>query len=339
VAVSGVAPGLGSTSQFIAAATFSDGSTQAVTNLAAWQSSNAGVLSVSASGLVTALAAGDADVTATYQSTKGSVHLSIAVRTYGLVGTIMDENTRSPLTDVRVEALNGANAGKVASTDASGTYTFSSLVAETFRLRASKDGYVWGEQNVTVPDIPRADFFLHQSCGVSVSPESYSAINMPFGLGGFTLTATSSSCPWTVTTTDDWIGLTGPRSGMGSSTIPFTLVPNMPVTASRTGSILLSWPGSSARLLVEERPAACTPSTTITVPPSTRGYMFDFAYGCIFNTTITADVPWIHLGSGTHGGGEYKDVLFDPNPGAPRVGHVTVDGHGNGLYEQYTFVQ
>src|SRR5262249_45628776 len=68
---------------------------------------------------------------------------------YSLTGVINDETTRAPLADVRVEVLNGVYAGQTASTDLSGTYTFTGLAAETFRLRASKDGYLWGEQNVT----------------------------------------------------------------------------------------------------------------------------------------------------------------------------------------------
>ena len=260
-------------------------------------------------------------------------------RTYTLVGTIADETTRAPLPDVRVEIINGVNVGKVATTDASGTYNLVGLVAETFRLRASKDGYGSGEQNVTVPDIPRADFFLHQPCAVSVSPTSYSSINGPFfGAGILTLTAGSPTCSWNLSTTDDWIKLSPPTSGTGSSTVNFSLVINMPVTAGRTGSILLSWPGGSTRVSVEEQPANCTPSATITVPPAGPGYMFYLGQGCIFNTTLTVDVPWIRLGSG-HAAGTYIDIFIDPNPGAQRIGHVTADGHGNGLYSQYTFVQ
>ena len=316
----------------------STGATQSVTNLATWQSSNNGVVTVSPSGLAAAVAPGNADITATYQGTSGSLHLDVAMRTYGLVGVIADEATRSPLADVRVEVLNGANAGKTASTDTAGSYTFGGLVAETFRLRASKDGYGSGEQNVTVPDVPRADFFLHQPCAASVSPTSYSAINVPFS-GGLLALTTSPTCSWTASTSDDWIHLTPPTSGTGSSTIYFTSVPNMPVTASRIGSILLSWPGGSTRVPVEERPATCTPSSTNTVPAAGAAYMFNLGEGCYFNTTITVDVPWIHLGTGTHGGGLYVDVTIDANPGAQRVGHITVDGHGNGLYAQYTLVQ
>ena len=338
IAVSGTAPTVGSTSQLTATATLSNGSTEAVTTQATWQSSNAAVLTVNSSGLAMAIAAGDADLTATYAGVKGSLHLSVAPRTLGLIGVIADETTRGALADVRVEVLNGINGGKVASTDASGTYTFTGLVAETFRLRASKDGYAWGEQNVTVPDVPRADFFLHQACSVSVSPTFDSMLNGPFG-SAISVSATPSSCPWNASTSDDWITLMPPTSGTGSSTIYFRVIANMPVTASRTGSILVSWSGGNTRVTIEQRPATCTPSDTFAVAASGRGWMFDLGAGCYFNTTMSVDVPWIHIGRDTHGGGLFIDVTVDPNSGAQRIGHITMDGHGNGLYAQYTFVQ
>src|ERR1051326_3785043 len=71
VAVSGSAPLVGATAQFSATATLSDGTSKPVTSAASWSSSNGGVAGVSASGVVTGVAAGDADITATYQSASG----------------------------------------------------------------------------------------------------------------------------------------------------------------------------------------------------------------------------------------------------------------------------
>jgi len=36
---------------------------------------------------------------------------------------------------------------------------------------------------------------------------------------------------------------------------------------------------------------------------------------------------------------QYIGIFIDPNPGERRIGHITMDGHGNGLYAQYTSVQ
>ncbi len=56
----------GTTQQFTATATFSDGTTQDVTSQTLWQSTNTGVLSISAQGLGTANGAGSAAISATY---------------------------------------------------------------------------------------------------------------------------------------------------------------------------------------------------------------------------------------------------------------------------------
>jgi hypothetical protein len=333
---------VGSTSQLTATATLSNGSTQTVTTQATWQSSNAAVLTVSASGLAAGVAPGDADVVAKYEGSNGSLHLSVAPRTYGLTGVIADETTRAALAEVRVEVLNGTNAGKTASTDMSGTYRFAGLLAETFRLRASKEGFAAGEQNVTVPEIPRADFFLHQPCSITVSPTSYSQLNVPYDTAEhlLTVTAAPSTCTWNVSTSDDWIKFAPPTTGTGSSTVTFHVLSPEPVTVLRTGAILVSSAGASTRIPTELRPASCT-SGTVAVPADGAGYgLWNIGEGCFLNTTLTVDVPWIHGGQRTSGGGLYLvDIYIDPNTGAQRIGHITMDGHGNGLYAQHTFVQ
>jgi len=68
----------GDSAQFTAFAVFSDGSAQTVTNQANWLSSNSAVATVSTTGFVTAVAAGDADVRATYQGVTGTAHMTVA---------------------------------------------------------------------------------------------------------------------------------------------------------------------------------------------------------------------------------------------------------------------
>lgn len=79
LAVSGTAPVVEQMTQFSAEATYSDGKTQNVTSLAAWSSSNTAVATVSSSGRVTGVAAGEADIKATYQDVSGTRHVSIVV--------------------------------------------------------------------------------------------------------------------------------------------------------------------------------------------------------------------------------------------------------------------
>ena len=77
VAVTGTVPTVGGTSQLAATATLTTGTTQDVTSQATWQSSNTAVATVNATGLVTGVAAGAVQITATYQSVSGVDNLSI----------------------------------------------------------------------------------------------------------------------------------------------------------------------------------------------------------------------------------------------------------------------
>jgi uncharacterized protein YjdB len=78
VTVTGAAPAVGSAVQFTATAMLSDGTTQDVTSVAAWQSSDPSAATVSSTGVVTAMAAGTVDVTATYQNVTGTDEITIA---------------------------------------------------------------------------------------------------------------------------------------------------------------------------------------------------------------------------------------------------------------------
>lgn len=77
IAITGTAPAVGATAQFTAIATMSNGTTQDVTSLSAWQSSNTGAATVSSSGVVTGVAEGAATVQATYLSVTGTDPITI----------------------------------------------------------------------------------------------------------------------------------------------------------------------------------------------------------------------------------------------------------------------
>jgi hypothetical protein len=64
--------------QLTALARLSDGNSQDVTRLSAWESSNQAVATVSPAGMLTVVGAGELDVRATYQNVSGSTHLRVA---------------------------------------------------------------------------------------------------------------------------------------------------------------------------------------------------------------------------------------------------------------------
>jgi hypothetical protein len=151
----------------------------------------------------------------------------------------------------------------------------------------------------------------------------------------------AGDCMWTASTTDAWIGRVTPTSGMGSATVSYDVPDNVQI-APRIGSILVAWAGGGTRFTVTQGGAFCRPSETFQEPARGDAWIFAVGPGCFLNTTLAFDVSWLHVPplSPTTGGGHYLNLFIDPNPGAPRTGHITMSGkNGNGLYAQYTFVQ
>ena len=175
-------------------------------------------------------------------------------QTYTLTGVISDPAAKG-IPNARVEVLNGDNTGKAVATDGNGAYTMTGLLGGTFRLRASADGYTTGEQNVTVPDVPRADFTLQRSsaaCNYDVSATGRINVSDLFGSFGVTMTRTSGSCSWQASTDVDWLT---PRtsSGDGGASLTFFYSTN-PGFTGRLGTITFSWAGGSAQLQVAQNP-------------------------------------------------------------------------------------
>jgi hypothetical protein len=97
VTLNGAPPLVGASTQFSATATFADGGTQDVTTQSTWQSSNTSVVTVT-SGLVTAIGAGTATVSATYQGVIGSQNVLIPNR-YIFSGTVSAAVRGAPQSD------------------------------------------------------------------------------------------------------------------------------------------------------------------------------------------------------------------------------------------------
>ena len=208
--------------------------------------------------------------------------IALEPQAFTLTGVITDVGTRAGIEGARLEIVSGANTGKTATTDRSGAYTIRELAAGNFRLRASATGYDAGEQGVTVPANPRADFELRRSgstapCVYSVAPSG--RVNIPFSPPGtlsVTMTRTSGSCAWQASTDVSWLTL-GSASGNGDSTLSVSYRPNASFIG-RVGTVFIDWSGGRAQLSViqgAELPAFCRVVTltvngqsTISVPAS-----------------------------------------------------------------------
>jgi hypothetical protein len=77
IAITGIAPTVGASSQFTAIATMGDGTTQDVTSTATWRSSNTSDATVSTTGIVTSVSAGTVQIQATYLTVTGTDSLTI----------------------------------------------------------------------------------------------------------------------------------------------------------------------------------------------------------------------------------------------------------------------
>ena len=220
---------------------------------------------------------------------------------YELVGSIRDADTRAPIDGARVEALNGANAGRTSTTDSTGAYTLANLVAGTFRMRASASGYDPGEQNVTIPDAPRADMSLRRTaaptpaaCAYAVAPTGYCELPpYPGAELPMTITRTTGSCGWRASADVDWIGVT---SGSGSGDSPAVITVSVGPLAGyvyREGRVTVSWNGGQAQLVVHQLPRTPAYCEVFVTVDGQRGE---------FNVPST--------------GGQYT-AHVDPQPGVP----------------------
>jgi hypothetical protein len=173
-----------------------------------------------------------------------------------LSGVINDLDSRLPIADARVEILTGSNAGKASTTDAAGAYRLTDLTAETFRMRASANGYDAGEQNVTVPDILRADLWLRRSapaaCAYAVT-RSFEG-TLPFTGGQFTLSVTrlSGTCGWQATSNVGWMSL-ATQAGNGTTAVAVTYQPNA-TFIGRNGSLTVQWSTGQIEINVGQSP-------------------------------------------------------------------------------------
>ncbi len=258
--------------------------------------------------------------------------------THTLTGVITDAATGGGIQGARVEALNGANVGKAVTTDASGAYALTGLTAETFRMRASAAGYDSGEQNVTVPDVPRADMALRQTggpCAYTIDPASQSAGDLG-GTFTATITRTSGSCGWQARTSDStMISFPSATSGGGSGTLTY-LVPTWTGLGPRTGTIFIEWSGGSAQLTVRQSaflPPPCQfrllpPILTVPLTPA-AGQRFsltiDVSGGPGCDWKAVADDAWIHLEQSSVSGVDNGTILFSVDSStSSRTGSISI---------------
>jgi hypothetical protein len=147
-------PEFGESSRCQAFAEFADGGGD-VTGLAEWSTGNPAIASVSSTGLVTAHAAGEVAIRASYRGVSGFAAVWV-LPDGGVHGTsrTLQGNVYSlngPLADVLMEILNGPNAGRKTTTGVTGYFYIDGLQDGQFTIRLSKPGYTTAEYIWSIP--------------------------------------------------------------------------------------------------------------------------------------------------------------------------------------------
>lgn len=162
VAVSGnLAVSEGATSQLTATATMSNGSTQDVTGQATWESSNTMIATVSATGLLTAVATGTADISATYQGRMGRGTAQVAAARYLLTVTANSVTALDTCDDFTQGLSNGEFAIRVRAETANG----GGLTMTTTSNYPSRSGAVSLGRNETLSITTVRDFNVNGAPG------------------------------------------------------------------------------------------------------------------------------------------------------------------------------
>jgi hypothetical protein len=147
VAVIGAPSASSSPFQLTAISRSPDGSTQDVTRIATWESSNVQLANVSV-GYVTILGNGAVDLTATYQGASGTAHVNVSLpQTFTLRG-VVDEIAPNVhgIAGVRVQIVGGNET----LTDDQGMFAIPGVSAGRLLIEYSKTGYQTLETNVVV---------------------------------------------------------------------------------------------------------------------------------------------------------------------------------------------
>lgn len=316
VSVSGTAPGIGATAQFAATATLSNGTTQTATAQAAWSSSNTSVASVSSAGLVTGVAAGEADIAATFQNQTGRLHVTIvsaAPLAFTLSGIVNDATSGGILPNITIQVTDSAGTVRSAVTGSTGAFSIGGLSIGPASLTASAVSYQTTTRTVAITADTRVDIALPRV----VCTLTLSASNVSFPTGGGTgsvaVTSQSTGCAWQARSNDAFITVTSGSAGTDAGTVSFSVAAN--TGAARSGSLTIA-------------------GTTVTVTQAAAPVMVTAVYDPTFKAPICNDIG-LGCDSGTLLQGSGSTESNQPNT----VFNSCPDGAGAGHFGLIRFIR
>jgi Bacterial Ig-like domain (group 2)/Viral BACON domain len=196
----------GQTRQLVATATQSTGATSDVTQTATWLSSAPGVATVSPAGLVTAVGEGQVEISATFQSVKGTlgvgvnpvrcaVSISPANATFGPFGGGGSVQVQVSAASCRWSARSDASWLPLVfepATPGSGTFTYTAPANSTTDTRIANIAVTTstGERTVHAVTVNRTT-----GCSYVTDPEE-ATFTASGGTGQFRVITTPNNCQW-----------------------------------------------------------------------------------------------------------------------------------------------
>jgi hypothetical protein len=149
---------------------------------------------------------------------------------------------------------------------------------------------------------------------------------------------TQASCPWTVSSTANWLSVATPLSGSGSGTIRFTVADNWDLP--RFGQVLVRWPTPSAGQNVRVNQAGCryfaTPSV-FSIAAAGGSFRFDVVQqsdptecggprqdACLWSAASTATWITVLTTGERKGDNPVSFTVANNTTGSTRVGTITV---------------
>ena len=227
----------GLSEQLTATGTFSDGSTQNVTNSVTWSSSNPAAVRVGTGAVALAAGVGQATISATQGSVSGTVTISASA---SISGTVSPAAAGTALT------LSGG-ASATTSTDANGNYSFTVLANGAYSVTPTKTLYSFAPVNaaVTVNNANVTGVNFTTAAGqLSISSSAFSFGNVNVGSSA-QLKGSLAANGGDVTLTSDTIA----GSGFGISGITFPITISSGKTAAFSVTFAPTSTGSASATL------------------------------------------------------------------------------------------
>ncbi|HUI46754.1 MAG TPA: Ig-like domain-containing protein [Nitrospirota bacterium] len=308
---------MGSTQQFTATGTYSDGSTQNLTTAVTWSSSSSSIAGISntagSMGLATPVAAGSTTITATSGTLSGSTTLTVKPATLVSVAITPANPTVIIGTTQQLTATGTYSDGSKQNLTTTVTWSSSSTSVATISNAAGSKGLITpvaaGSTTITA-----TSGSISASTTLTVDPATLTSIAVTPLTSALTNGSTQqfkATGTFSNSTTQDLTALaTWSSSNTGVATISNAAGSNGLATAVGAGSAVISaaWGGDSA-----------TASLTVTAPTSvTLSWSAPTSYsnGTPLNPATDLSTYKIYYGTAS---GVYTQVVSVPNPGSTTV--------------------